>query len=146
MTEAKTFGMYARNLRQAAELGLRQAAHKLGVASSFLSRVENNIDKPSGRLLAAMATLYGVSLDELSRRAKNSTTTATAHGHVLKANDDLRALYRMGAVFAPQEVKDMVEFALRKRNPEITDEEIAAFWLQLRQELPRLRSDKSDGI
>lgn len=65
MTE--TLGQRIRRLREAKNLGLREAAKKLGISPAYLSRIETNEEKtpPGEEVLQRVADLLDQNLDGL---------------------------------------------------------------------------------
>lgn len=62
----KTLGEYIRELRERDDLSLRELAKKLdGLSAAFLSDVEFGRRYPSDEVLANMAKVFGVSVEEL---------------------------------------------------------------------------------
>jgi HTH-type transcriptional regulator, competence development regulator len=68
-TPVTTFGQRLRELRQAKKLGQRPLAAMVGIAHTYLSRVENeNLDfgpYPSEELIVKLADVLGADADEL---------------------------------------------------------------------------------
>jgi len=65
--EHKTLGEVIRELRQKADLSLREFARKLGISAPFLSDVELGRRYPSDEVLTKIARRFGTPLDELKR-------------------------------------------------------------------------------
>jgi transcriptional regulator with XRE-family HTH domain len=64
--EAPPFGEHLRALREAKGLGLREAAEKLGVSATYVSRIETGKEPtPTEERIRGMAELYGVDFDAL---------------------------------------------------------------------------------
>lgn len=63
----KTFGEKMRELRDKADISLRELARKMDVSAPFLSDVERGYRFPSDKLLANLARYFRVSIDELKR-------------------------------------------------------------------------------
>lgn len=60
-------GPKLRELREAADISLRELAKKLDVSAPFLSDVEWGRRHPSDRVLSALAKFFKLSVDELKR-------------------------------------------------------------------------------
>ncbi|MFA5187441.1 MAG: helix-turn-helix transcriptional regulator [Patescibacteria group bacterium] len=69
MTDA--FGKTLRLLRETHNFGLREAARKLQISPSYLSRLEtyDEPNPPSERVISGMAKLYGAKHDDLMELA-----------------------------------------------------------------------------
>jgi Zn-dependent peptidase ImmA (M78 family)/transcriptional regulator with XRE-family HTH domain len=140
------FGEFAHRLRVKKGLGLRQAAREMGVSPAYLSQVERNKDFPSQRLLVSMSQLYEQPLDTLLAAAERAgvrhrerrTPTTT------RSIDDLRALYRLGAMFTTEEVEGMVRHMLQQHG--MTEEQIELQLSKFRADLPRIRKSGGDGL
>jgi len=63
----KTFGQRIRELRDAADLSLRECAAKLDISPAFLSDIELGRRHPSEKVLAGIAKLLGTSPEDLSQ-------------------------------------------------------------------------------
>jgi transcriptional regulator with XRE-family HTH domain len=63
----KTFGEKLRELRDKADISLRELARKMDVSAPFLSDVERGHRYPSDKLLANLARFFKVSVEELKR-------------------------------------------------------------------------------
>ena len=65
------FGQYLRRLREAKGLSVRKAAKKARISDSYLGLLERGKRKnvPGGRILAALATVYGVDPEEMLMEA-----------------------------------------------------------------------------
>src|SRR5260370_39242739 len=110
-----SFGSFAKAARLNVPLGLRQVAREIGISASYLSKVENDLDDPSGELMSHMARLYNVSMEELTRRAASPRASAAAHGHAVQASAELRALYRLAAQLEAGTGQEIIRRALRKK-------------------------------
>jgi Zn-dependent peptidase ImmA (M78 family)/transcriptional regulator with XRE-family HTH domain len=138
------FGNFARKARLERGLGLREAARQMSISAAYLSRVEHNVDVPSGRLIQMMSDLYGVSIDELGEWALRSKATGVAHSHAMQAMPELRALYRLRGQLGPELIEQFLRDFLLERgtNEEDVEKEIAA----LKLELPRIRNSGRDNM
>lgn len=136
------FGSFAKAERLKGGRGLRQAAREMGVSATYLSRVENNLDPPSAEIIVKMAKLYGVSIEDLSARARKRL--AAARGTAMQGSAELRALYRIGSQLPPDDVDEVLRAFLKKRN--FSDEEIEKELAQLKAEFPRIASNGRDGL
>src|ERR1700683_2651391 len=103
-----SFGELAKRLRLKKGLGLRQAARAMSVSPAYLSQVERDKDYPSRRLLAAMHQLYERPVAELERAAELAGAQPREQNPQVRTLEDLRALYRLGAMFTTEEVEGMV--------------------------------------
>ncbi len=144
MSTKLSFGTFARQARIAKGLGLRQVARELGISAAYLSRVENDVEPPSGELIAGMAALYGVSVEELTRRAVKPRISAAAHGHTLQSSPELRALYRLGVQLDSDVIEDFIRRLLREKG--VPEREIESELSSLKDELPRVSSASRDGL
>jgi len=138
------FGSFARNARLKKELGLREAARRMSISAAYLSRVENNVDVPSGRLIQKMSDLYGISIDELGSRAPKTKTSGIAHGHAMRAMPELRALYRLRGQLDPELIEQVLRKALLDMGT--PEEEIEKEIASLKVELPRIRNSGRDDL
>lgn len=61
------FGERVRRARTARDLGLREAAGRLGISAAYLSRIETNQERtpPAEKVIKDMAELYGENFDDL---------------------------------------------------------------------------------
>jgi transcriptional regulator with XRE-family HTH domain len=139
-----TFGRFARNARSAKGLGLREVAREFGISAAYLSRVENDLEPPSGELIADMAKRYEISVEELIGRAVKPRVSAAAHGHAIQSSPELRALYRLGVQFDPDEIEEFIRKFLRDQGQE--DGEIEKRLASLKAELPRVANNPGDGL
>lgn len=139
----ESFGEFAHRLRVKKALGLRQAARKMGVSPAYLSQVERNKDYPSRRLLASMSQVYERPEAELQRAAERAGVQHREHGPRTRI-EDLRALYRLGAMFTTEEVEGMVRHMLKQQG--MADEEIEQQLSRFRADLPRIRKAGGDGL
>jgi len=74
MVTPKSFGEIAMNARLGVtpRLSLREAARRLNMTASYLSKIElNRCPPPSGDVLRRMASIYNVSVDSLILHAKS---------------------------------------------------------------------------
>jgi len=144
-TKSKSsFGSFAKAARLNVPLGLRQVAREIGISAGYLSKVENDLDDPSGELMAHMARLYKVPMEELTRRASSARASAAAHGHAVQASAELRALYRLAAQLEAVDVEEIIRKVLRKKGA--TDREIENQLTSLKAELPRVAKNVQDGL
>ena len=63
----RTFGEKLRELRDKADVSLRELARKMDVSAPFLSDVERGHRYPSDKLLGNLARFFKVSVEELKR-------------------------------------------------------------------------------
>jgi transcriptional regulator with XRE-family HTH domain/Zn-dependent peptidase ImmA (M78 family) len=144
MSFCESFGAYARQLRVVRGLGLRQVARQLGISAAYLSRVENDIEPPSGELIALMAGLYGVPVEEFTKRPTKRKVSAAAHGHTIQSSPELRALYRLGVRYDSEEIWDFIRKLLRDKG--VPEREIESQLNSLRGELPRVSRASRDAL
>lgn len=67
----ESFGQRVRRLREVRKIGLREAAAKVGISPTYLSRVERGDEKtpPAEEVIRAVATLLGDDFDALMQLA-----------------------------------------------------------------------------
>ncbi len=139
-----TFGEFARDLRRRKKLGLRQAARAMDVSPAYLSQVERDIDDPSLRLLGSMKTLYECPVWKLQEIAELSGVQRRERKPSTRSVDELRALYRLGAMFTTDEVEEMMRHVLKQRG--MSDEDVESELAKIRAELPRIRNAAGEGL
>src|SRR5579862_2340368 len=139
-----SFGPFVKGKRLSKELGLREAAREMGVAAAYLSRVERGSEPPSGRLIARMSQLYGAPIEDLAHLAATPRASAAAHGHVIQASPELRALYRLAAQMDSEAIENIIREVLQKKG--ISEEEIEQQLTSLKDELPRVNNGTTDGL
>lgn len=139
----ESFGQYARRLRLAKTLGLREAARLMGVSAAYLSQVENDDVPASLRLIPAMARVYQHSLRDIQSMAQDTGVSPKAPTPAKQSMEELRSLYRVGGMFTSEEVESMIKLALRGRG--ISEEDIETELARLRADLPRVRKNR-DGL
>ena len=94
MAETTTFGAIAKQARLNAELNLREAARRLEISPSYLSKMElNKCDPPSAELIEEMAKLYEIGWEELARYAKERSQKLI--GSETQAKEHLLQLFRV---------------------------------------------------
>ncbi|MFZ2227538.1 MAG: helix-turn-helix domain-containing protein [Candidatus Nanopelagicaceae bacterium] len=71
-------GPRLKEIRQGADLSLREVARQLEVSPSFVSQIENGKSQPSVATLYGFATLFGVPMDALFESNWNGKTTASS--------------------------------------------------------------------
>ena len=106
-----TFGQYLRLLRNRAELTVRDAALRIGIDPSYLSKLEHDVvSSPSPAVLERMARVYGKPLDEFARTAKRGGDVLSEK---LRHDRKVQALFRYVAdSVSPDQVFDAVREAL----------------------------------
>ena len=139
-----SFGSFAKASRLSAGLGLREVAREIGISAAYLSRVENDLDDPSGELMAHMSRLYKVPMEDLTSRSAKPRASATAHGHAVQSNPELRALYRLGTQLEPADIEEVIRTVLRDKGA--TEREIEKQLARLKSELPRVAKSARDGL
>jgi transcriptional regulator with XRE-family HTH domain/Zn-dependent peptidase ImmA (M78 family) len=138
------FGSFAKQARLAKGLGLRQVAREIGISAAYLSRVENGLEAPSGGLIAHMARLYEIPVEDLTRRATKPKASAAAHGHAMQASPELRALYRLGAQLDSDVIEELIRKVLSERGA--SEKEIEKQLASLKSELPRVANSTRDEL
>ena len=63
----KTFGQYVRELRDTKDISLREFARKLKCSAAFISDIELGRRHPSDPVMAGMAKILGVPVEELQK-------------------------------------------------------------------------------
>jgi Zn-dependent peptidase ImmA (M78 family) len=142
--KSDTFGSFIRAARIQAGLGLRQAAREIGISAAHLSRVENDLMAPSGKLMDNMARLYKVATEEFTRRGSKPRASAAAHGHAIQASPELRALYRLGTTLEAADIEELIRNMLRERG--VDESDIEKQLASLKSELPRVAKSVRDGL
>ena len=138
------FGPFAKEARLKAGFGLRQVARDIGISAAYLSRVENGIEDPSGKLIENLARHYKIPIEELTSRATKPKASAAAHGRTMQASPELRALYRLGAQIEAVELAEFIRNFLREKG--VSEGEIEKQLAQLKSELPRVAKNARDGL
>lgn len=138
-----TIGEYLRKKRLAIPRGLRDVARELGVSASYLSRIESGEDQPSAELLEKTARLYSVRLDKLLTMRGSEAVSAAARGYRVKANAEMRALYRIGEEFGEAELDDLLRSYLRAKG--LSDVDIEKRISEYKEEMPRMINAR-DGL
>ena len=113
MSSAKAFGTFAKAARVHAGLGLREASRRMAYSASFLSRIEAGDERPSPKLLAAMAVAYDIEIEMLT--ALMPEKAASTYGHVLRNNPELRALFRVGLRLECSEINAILRDVLTRK-------------------------------
>lgn len=82
-------GPRLKEIRQSANLSLREIARQLGVSPSFVSQIENGKSQPSVATLYGFATLFGVSMDALfeSEWEGKTATTVPAGPEIVRRDE-----------------------------------------------------------
>ena len=91
---AQSFGAYIRKVRiEKAELTLRDAAEKIGIAPPYLSRIEAGLERPpSSKVLLSMAKEYSITEDEILSHAQHRA--AEVYANKMVDNRALKALFK----------------------------------------------------
>lgn len=139
-----SFGAIAKAARLSAKRGLREVSREIGISAAYLSRVENDLDVPSGELIVHMARLYDVPLEKLTASAVSPRASAAAHGQTLQESPELRALYRLGSELDSEAIEEFIRNVLREQN--LTEAEIEQRLASLKSELPRVTGGTRDGL
>jgi Zn-dependent peptidase ImmA (M78 family)/transcriptional regulator with XRE-family HTH domain len=140
----ESFGQYAKRLRIAKDLGLREAARLMAVSGAYLSQVEQDDVPGSPRLIAAMARVYQHPLADIQSVAQLAGTSPRTPATAKQSMEELRSLYRVGGMFTAEEVESMIRHALHSRG--VSDEEIETELSRLRADLPRIRKQGRDAL
>jgi len=143
-SNSRSFGALAKAARLSAKRGLREVSREIGISAAYLSRVENDLDVPSGELIVHMARLYNVPLEKLTANAVSPRASAAAHGQTLQESPELRALYRLGSELDSEAIEEFIRTVLREQN--LTDAEIEKRLALLKSELPRVAGGTRDGL
>jgi transcriptional regulator with XRE-family HTH domain len=125
-------------------LGLRDAARRMNVSPAYLSQVERDKEPPSLRLMASMSQLYECPTAKIQAVAEQSGIQQTERRTPARSVDELRALYRLGAMFTTEEVEGMVRHILQQRG--MGEADIERELSKLRADLPRIRNGGRDGL
>ncbi len=139
-----SFGDFARELRRKKELGLRDAAGLMNVSPAYLSQVERDKEAPSRRLMASMSQLYECATAKIQAAAERTGAQQNERRQPARSVDELRALYRLGAMFTTDEVEGMVRHILQQRG--MGEDDIERELSKLRADLPRIRNGGRDGL
>ncbi len=143
-SKKETFGAFVKAARLKKGLGLRQVAREFDTPAAYLSRVENDIEAPSGELIAQMAQRYQVPVEVLTPLVARPNSTATAYGHILQTTPELRALYRLGTQLDTTIIDELLRRALKKQGT--SEAEIEKTLSTLKSELPRVANSAREGL
>lgn len=140
----RQFGKYVKEKRIALGIKLREAARDFDVSAAYVSRVESGEEKPSGRLITAMARRYSIPVLELTKLAEESeVSTPSVQGQSLRSRPELRALYRLGTEYDVDAIDELLRSFLREQG--ISDEtEIERKLRELKAEFPRIAKGADD--
>ncbi len=106
MGEHTTFGDLIRQERVRADLGLREAARRLGISASYLSRLEaGEFRPPSGALLLRISHLYGSDIKKLMDLASDRAAEVMAADTTVAPA--VQAFYRL-AHDQPPEIQELM--------------------------------------
>src|SRR5260370_39731262 len=117
MSQPKSFGAAAMQVRKNAGLSLREAARRLAQSPSYVSKIElDRCAPPSGDLIRRMAQLYAVPIDLLLTHAKEREPDVIA----MRARDNaaLCALYRITGDLPTAEILRLIKELVNKLLPE----------------------------
>lgn len=138
MSEHNTFGMTAMKARKACRLSLREAARRLALSPSYLSKVElDKADPPSADVIRSMAALYNVPLIALLQHARERVRDVI--GQDVRDNAGLLAFYRMANDMKSEEIMSMIQKLLKL----LPAEEKALLEAKLKSDFPRLSQGQS---
>lgn len=143
-SKKETFGAFVKAARLKKGLGLRQVAREFDTPAAYLSRVENDIEAPSGELIAQMAQRYQIPVEDLTPLVTRPNSTATAYGHILQTTPELRALYRLGTQLDTTIIDELIRRALKKQGT--SEAEIEKTLSTLKSELPRVANSVREGL
>lgn len=143
-SKKETFGALVKAARLKKGLGLRQVAREFDTPAAYLSRVENDIEAPSGELIAQMAQRYQIPVEDLTPLVTRPNSTATAYGHILQTTPELRALYRLGTQLDTTIIDELIRRALKKQGT--SEAEIEKTLSTLKSELPRVANSVREGL
>ena len=100
-----SLGSYLRSLRESRQLTLRAVEKESGISNAYLSQLETDkIKKPSPACLYKLSKLYGISYDDLMRKAGyplpdsreagwvENTNVMAAHGRAMRTSPISQAL------------------------------------------------------
>lgn len=78
-----SLGSYLRSLRESRQLTLRAVEKESGISNAYLSQLETDkIRKPSPACLYKLSTLYGISYDDLMKKAGYPLSDSHASSNV----------------------------------------------------------------
>ena len=138
MQNHKTFGITASDARKKAGLTLREAARRMGLSPSYLSKIElDKTDPPSADVIRKMATLYALPVGVLLHHARARVRDMI--GDQVRDNAGLLALYRITNDMKPEEVMEVVHKLLKMLPPD----EKARFEAKIKSDFPRLGQGRS---
>ncbi len=140
----QSFGKFARDARLKANRGLRDVSREIGISSAYLSRVENDVEVPSGELIVHMARLYNVPVENFTAKVISPRASAAAHGQTVQESPELRALYRLRSELDSEAVEAFIRKFLREQS--MTEEDIEKKLASLKSELPRVSGSMRDGL
>ncbi len=150
MSKFAAFGDYIRELRDRADLGLREAARQLGISASYLSRLEaGEFPPPAGPKLNRMAALYKADLTKLMELAKDRAHDMIAAN--VNVAPFVQAFYRLAQDQTPEMQQQMLEGAIgaldltEEQRRAVIDQLKAAMSRGLGKDLPR-RAKGDDGL
>lgn len=108
MADHNTFGAVAMEARKKAGLTLREAARRLVLSPSYLSKVElDKADPPSAEVIRRMAALYAIPVSALLRHAQQRVRDVI--GQDVHGNPGLLAFYRLAKDMDPDEILSLIE-------------------------------------
>lgn len=137
MSDHKTYGSAAQEARRNAGLNLREAARKLDLSPSYLSKIElDRCAPPSAELIRRMATLYRVSVNSLLIYAKERVDEII--GGEVRENAGLSALYHLASDMTSDEILTIVRGLLNK----LPADERASWEAKMKAEFPRLSAGR----
>ena len=66
--KSETIGATLRDLRKRAKLGIKTVAPKVGISYTYLSKIENDVKRPTPGLVLMLCNHYGADADNLIAR------------------------------------------------------------------------------
>jgi Zn-dependent peptidase ImmA (M78 family)/transcriptional regulator with XRE-family HTH domain len=114
MSNHKTFGTVAREARQIAALGLREAARRLRnpetgqpISPSYLSKIElDRVPPPSAALIRQMASVYKIAANDLLQHAQQKE--AEFYAEDLRGSRELMQLFRLAEKLGTEQVRHVL--------------------------------------
>jgi transcriptional regulator with XRE-family HTH domain/Zn-dependent peptidase ImmA (M78 family) len=138
MSKHHTFGSAVMEARKNAGLTLREAARRMGLSPSYLSKIElDKTDPPSADVIRKLAALYGVPVQTLLVFAQERVRDVI--GDEVRDNEGLFALYRVTNGMKPEEIFTLIGKLLNQLPPE----EKERFEAKIKSQFPRLARGKS---
>lgn len=150
MPDSQDFGATIRKARLAANIPLREAARRLDISPSYLSRLEHgDLRPPPTEKIRAIAALYQLDFPDLLMRARSRVGSAIVSDN--EAGPFAAAFFRLAHGRSTEEQRNMLKAAIGSL--QLPDDQKRALQDQIEtllarmqaQELPRL-ADGDDGL